>query len=666
MGTQTVSTPSFARFTRPGFGFGPRSRTDSKNRSGNTNGDEDWYIPYNGPYEPPPKEPPPRRQRARDSWGDPVDGFENEEGNVGLDDRELHLRYGEHRGRGGAEFRSSGEAEEYDKSRGRSRDRTFSGISGRTTSSGAVDPSRTSMGTTTTMPRRRSISTGSPPLMPPSFVSLDAVRAGGVGESPVPPHATRRRRHSKEPNPNRISITGIFSFGGGGGSNRRLAQVSSSGQKATPSRLNTKGYGKLDSSAHSGSSSSDQQHHPEPNKHRQHDQIMIQADRLSSNVTDDEDYYNSYYSTLLNPRNPNNKLDAEKVRSSPSTPPSAGSSNSHAGGVSRQNSMSTNSGHPYAYVFPQKLTPIPSAIDVVHSTPSLPSPYTSNNAPKLTFTTPRLHIPSSADPGHTTFSPRLGVSNTGKLKASISTPNLRESIIVASHNDTTDMNNNNDSNTQAVPTFVFPKGKDRWLSAETWCDALLFPRPRLKLKQQPPVEGGPHVIQQTGASMMTTSGRIVSPPTTPLKEEEFGAFQRGGWQQREISVESRVLAHSRSLVDLGSRPPQRVKEKEKYEGLFASHREVIAAGEATKATAKAPRPTSWAKDDLALPSPVPSLAQYVPDSEISFPSFDEHFFSASSAKANSWIWIVELGKGRRRTRLGTNTHALCRGRGLNP
>jgi len=581
MGTQTA-TPSFARFTRPAFGFTPRLRTESKNKSANS--DDEWYIPYNGPYEPPPKELAPRRQKARDSWGDPVDGIENEQENVGLDDRELHLRYGGHRGRGGADFRGSGETEEYGKSRGRSRDRTFSVISGQTTSSGAVDPSRASMATT---PRRRStISTGSPPPMP-SFVSLDAVRAGGVGESPVPPHATRRRRHSKETNPNRISMASIFSFGGGGASNRKSAQVA---------RSNSKGYGKLESPAHSGSSSSDHQHHPEPNKHRQRrDQIMIQADKLSSTVTDDEDYYNSYYSTLLNPRNPNNQLDA-----APSTSASAGSSNSHGGGISRQNSTSTSSGHPYAYVFPQKLTPIPSAVDVPHSAPLISTPYTSNNPPKLTFTTPQVHSPSSADPGRTAFSPRLRVSSSGKLKTSISTPNLRDSIIVTSRNDTTMMDNNNSTNTQAVPTFVFPKGKDRWLSAETWCDALLFPRPRLKLKQ-PPVEGGLHVIQQGEGSMTMASGRIVSPPTTPLKEEEFGVMQRGGWQQREAGVQSRVLAHSRSLVDLSNKPPQKGE-----------------AAKARKAAAKAPRPTSWAKDDLALLTPVPSLAQYVAASEFSF------------------------------------------------
>ena len=651
MGTQTA-TPPFARFTRPGFGFTPRLRTESKNKSGNNaNGDDEWYIPYNGPYEPPPKELAPRRQKARDSWGDPVDGIENEEENMGLDDRELHLRYGGHRGRGGADFRGSGETEEYGKSRGRSRDRTFSVISGRTTSSGAVDPSRASMATTR---RLSTISTGSPPPMPPSFVSLDAVRAGGVGESPVPPHATRRRRHSKETNPNRISMASIFSFGAGGGSNR----------KSTLGRLNTKGYGKLESPVHSGSSSSDHQHqlHPEPNNHRQrHDQIMVQADKLNATVTDDEDYYNSYYSTLLNPRNPNNKLDA-----APSTSTSAGSSISHGGGVSRQNSTSTSSGHPYAYVFPQQLTPIPSAIDVPHSAPLIPTPYTSNNPPKLTFTTPQAHGPSSADPGRTAFSPRLGVSNSGKLKTSISTPNLRDSIIVASRNDTTTMNNDNSSNTHAVPTFVFPKGKDRWLSAETWCDALLFPRPRLKLKQ-PPVEGGPHVMQQAEGSMTMASGRIVSPPTTPLKEEEFGVMQRGGWQQREAGVQSRVLAHSRSLVDLNNKPPQKgKKEKEKYEGLFASHKEVTAAGEARKAAAKAPRPTSWAKDDLALLSPVPSLAQYVAASEFFILFSNEAFFPASSAKPNSWSWIVEHGNDRRRIPLGTNTHGRCRGRGLNP
>lgn len=74
-----------------------------------------------------------------------------------------------------------------------------------------------------------------------------------------------------------------------------------------------------------------------------------------------------------------------------------------------------------------------------------------------------------------------------------------------------------------TPQFVLPKAKDRWLSAETWCDAILFPRPRLKSGTVPTLGG--------------TSGRIVSPPGSPVDP-----ILAGSTGIREPGVASRVLA----------------------------------------------------------------------------------------------------------------------------
>ncbi|KAF9069598.1 hypothetical protein BDP27DRAFT_1447521 [Rhodocollybia butyracea] len=165
--------------------------------------------------------------------------------------------------------------------------------------------------------------------------------------------------------------------------------------------------------------------------------------------------------------------------------------------------------HPYAYPFPI-LPPVP---------PPLSAP------PKTHFVTQPLN----------------------PLKNSISTPDLR----------------------RAKPKL---KGKDRWLSAETWCDALLFPRPRFKVKPQ--------------------HDRSVSPPASPVA---------GYFSGHQPSISSRVLAHSRSLVNLTQQPLLQVPPTPTVP---------------TTSTSRPPRPKSWALDDLALPSPEPSLSRVLEEGQI--------------------------------------------------
>lgn len=122
--------------------------------------------------------------------------------------------------------------------------------------------------------------------------------------------------------------------------------------------------------------------------------------------------------------------------------------------------------------------------------------------------------------------------------------------------------------------LIPPKAKERWLSAETWCDALLFPRPRLKVKNVALYNQGDESF--IGGPPSSGSGRIVSPPPSPLggnwdveihreeiqlqtrlRDQHGGGSSDGKAMQtrREPGIPSRVLAHSRSF-DLSMRPGQ--------------------------------------------------------------------------------------------------------------
>jgi hypothetical protein len=181
---------------------------------------------------------------------------------------------------------------------------------------------------------------------------------------------------------------------------------------------------------------------------------------------------------------------------------------------------------------------------------------------------------------------------TSPLKPSVSTPNL----YAASH----DKQPSQQSTKSTSPVA----GVERWLSPETWCDALFFPRPRLKVKRGHGSHGG-------------SNGRIISPPITPIAE---GATPRlspallGGRPQASLVIpgaprKHRTLLKSRSAVDvlsgpsLSSRPrtaptPQRRPDPglDPIEGINLKESESVPSA-------------STAQQELRPPSPVPSLTQ---------------------------------------------------------
>lgn len=143
-------------------------------------------------------------------------------------------------------------------------------------------------------------------------------------------------------------------------------------------------------------------------------------------------------------------------------------------------------------------------------------------------------------------------SRASLLKASLSTPDLHSA---------------------SRQSAIYVKTKTHWLSAETWCDAFMFPRPRFLLRH---LEEAPS----------TPKRRLLSPAESIVS------------RQVEASTELKSLKKSLSVSQLCA--PNSL-------GAIQSRADKIG----TQKSCAAPRPRSFSFDDLALPSPIPSLATYV-------------------------------------------------------
>ena len=195
---------------------------------------------------------------------------------------------------------------------------------------------------------------------------------------------------------------------------------------------------------------------------------------------------------------------------------------------SRSNSVAVAPRHPYATAFPQ-------------SGRSSPIQTNSQNQKHDYRAKPQKKVPAHLKPS----------SRASLLKASVSTPDLRSASRQAG---------------------VYAKTKSHWLSAETWCDAFMFPRPRFLLRH---LEEG----------STTPKHRFVSPA-------ESIAFDPMG-----------PPAETKSSDRLPSELPTSKTSKEVLAHIDQNNGPKLPS---------AVRPRSFALDDLALPSPIPSLTTYVP------------------------------------------------------
>jgi hypothetical protein len=257
------------------------------------------------------------------------------------------------------------------------------------------------------------------------------------------------------------------------------------------------------------------------------------------------------------PRQRSHTLMATSLSAAQPPSPSYGSSTNSF--YTRESPLST---HPYAQTFPRaeapRLTPIvqPSSyhpsdnkgkgVDRSYQYPRPPAPDTLN----------KIEVPAHLKPA----------SRTSLFKT-ISAPNLRNLSRGISTNKSTSS-----------------RGKSRWLSPETWCDALLFPRPRFMeyIDDEPPQSFIHRHTTSTRSREVHTTREHLKPPQTPL---------RGSYSAVNLHA-----PHSEA-----SRGPPRA------EPTLMTRREPISAGNQSSPV----RPRSFAQDDLAIPSPVPSLAKSV-------------------------------------------------------
>lgn len=530
MATKTQNPSPIPRISRLGFGLAVKSSNPPpRNNSEKHGGDDEWYIPYSGPYEPPRELF--KRKQPRDSWGDPVRGEEDVD-DPALASFELHKHFGIGHGRPGDDEKVGPRA------------RSQSGVSGRTTSSGGVDPNRASVNT-----RRRSTVSSQPPV--PPYVALDTTRRGGVGESPMP--MTHKRTPSKESH-HRLSIAGIFSMGGNKASPRRNP---TNLPKQIPRNGPAAGIGHS-VGAHRRSVSSGSAHPP---LHGNHFVNAKYTDAGHNSITISQPF-NTVTPPLTSHFAKSNVIPAIKEPKPPWSP-------------------SSRYQHPYANVSPGHQVYDESHTDhhALHQAPSPTHNIHPNQPDPPRLSRHRQKKPSSAGNGQSHF-PLPFAKGLMRLKNSMSTPDLRLQSRMSSNSPLS-------RHKGLIKTPSIFKGKERWLSPETWCDAVLFPRPRLKVKY----DGDERAV---GSSQN---------PVRQAPAEKAPA---------EFALKSRVLAHSTSIADLGTRVHRLPDE---MPSGVRTHAMPTASGEGLRPNngleLRPPRPISFALDDLALPTPVPSLNQCV-------------------------------------------------------
>jgi len=523
------TTVPFSIFPR--FGFTPTHKVESSSRSPHPEKpDEDWYIPYNGPFEPPktvsiPKQP-------EDSMG-----YHVSQGDMKtlLEDSRLLDRYRD------VSLHSAGtvvglgpppaQSTRFPGSRSPSDQTRHT-----TSSSSAIDP---------TLPHLQQSQASVPRLQVHAYIGTDA--SGDVGGSPMP---IQRAKMSTPPK----RTSRFFGFG----TSKRPKSQSTSIPLSPVARPTV----------------------PEawlPSATKDNGRF---AKHTSSSPSSD-DHFDSHYSTIPPPSHSSHthhhyQPSLDNVNHSPSKrhPPryldqraTSDMDSVLSSSATNHNSSTVLPAHPYANSY---------------SSPSFPMarPTTSRFAVQTAVTHQSHQEEYSQNPTHRGRTLTYAIdthmnraAHTPHLKSSVSTPNLSE---VARGKQPAQLRTKSPRPATGI---------GRWLSAETWCDALFFPRPRLKL-------GG-------------SSGRIVSPPVTPISDDAPPHLSPGilGGRPRVLSAtthdkpRSRISLKSRSTFSGRPRTAptlQRLPDPEMVPEI----------------SLKDPEPVSTLPQQEVRPSsPVPSLTQ---------------------------------------------------------
>ena len=523
MATKTQHPPS--TFSRIRFGFGPKQPTSPYDPPEYEN-DDDWYTPYNGPYELPPTSPP---LKNRDSWegllgpvpGNPTSAKSSEMG---------HERPGGRMASGQTIMSALPSSGAYSSHPYR--------MTAATDAAGLTQPSSTT-GFPGRGPTSQTLRSGRPTIATSSTAFANIDSTGGVGESPTPVQRFSPLHTSPAPS-SRISLANFLIFGGSSRKSRSDSLPSSrqSSRKRRP-------------------------------RDRSQTLDPLQSNRATATATTTSDAHRPSRSrsplslSQAMERGPRQRTHTLMGTSTAAVKTPSPSHESHAAPsfYSRESPLSS---HPYAHPFstsrtepPRRAIAVPPAslsldkgkgVDRSHQYPPPSAPDTLTNTRQV--------------PAH------LRPASRTSLFKTISAPNLR-----------------NFSRDFSMSKHVPSRGKSRWLSPETWCDALLFPRPRFLeyIDDDPPY---PFNDQQPSPIRPPEMTRTIRKPPRPLQM---------------------TLRGSQSAVNLlapnsgSSRGPPRA------EPLLMVRRGSTDADEQSSPG----RPLSFAQDDIALPSPVLSLTRLV-------------------------------------------------------
>ena len=526
MATKTQHPPS--TFSRVRFGFGPkhsRSLPSSADPPEHEN-DEDWYIPYNGPYELPPSSLP---LKNYDSSGRLLASVL---GNAGSAKSEMGHEWPNGRMAGGqntmSAFPGSG---------------AHSSHPYRTTA--AADTAGVTPPTTTGFTGRSPISQtlrGSRPT--PIATSLTAFAnidtTGGVGESPTPVQRSSPL-HTSPPASGRLSLANFLSFGGSTRKSRSdSAHSSRHSSRKQRSRNHSLTLDPLQSNHATVTATTipDEHRPPRSHSHVSLSQAMERGPRQRSH-------------TLIG------------TSTAAAQTPSPSLESYAASFYSRESPLSS---HPYAHPFPTSRTEPPRRAPVVIS----PSTSRSLDKGKGVDRSHQYPQPPAPDTRSNTgqVPPHLRPASRTSLFKTISAPNLR-----------------NFSRDFSIGKHFPSRGKYRWLSPETWCDAMLFPRPRFLeyIDDDPPQALNHH-------------------QPSPVRPPEVTVTNRKTFRPLHMT-----LRGSQSAVNLLAPNSASSSGPPRAEPMLMVRRG------STDAEGQSPsgRPLSFAQDDIALPSPALSLTRLV-------------------------------------------------------
>lgn len=540
MATKTQHPAS--TFSRIRFGFGPK-QSSSPHPPPEHENDDDWYLPYNGPYEMPPTSPP---LKNRDSWegllgpvlANPTSAKSSEMGHEWSGGRMASGQtmtsalpssgvYSSHPYRMAAATDPAGPTPPL----------PTTGLPGRGPTSQSLRGGRPTIATSST-----------------AFANIDST--GGVGESPTPIQRTSPL-HTSPTASTRISLANFLIFGGSSRKSR---------SDSLPSRQSSR-------------------------KRRPNNHFLtidpLQSNRATATATTTSDAHRPFRShsplslSQVIERGPRQRAHTLMGTSTAAAQTPSPSHESYAASsfYSRESPLSS---HPYAHTFSTARTePLRPPIVI----PLLASP--SSDKGKGVDRSPQYPQPPAPDTISNTrpVPPHLRPASRNSLFKTISAPNLR-----------------NFSRDFSMGKHLPSRGKSRWLSPETWCDALLFPRPRFLeyIDDDPPCPFNNRQPSPTrGPEMTRTAKKIPRPLQMTLRGSQ--------------SAVNLLAPNSGS-----SRGPPRAEPM-----LMVRRGSNDANGRSSPG-----RPLSFAQDDMALPSPVLSLSRLVPSvaSHIMIPTSSDFTF----------------------------------------